>query len=62
MLFDASNASTGSSAKLSSPFVDIPSGKSCLEFYYNANGIIFIMNLKPIELLYIHLLKRFKCQ
>lgn len=38
MLFDASNASTGSSSKLSSPFVDIPSGKSCLEFYYNANG------------------------
>jgi hypothetical protein len=38
MLFDASNTTAGSSAKINSPTIEIPSGKSCLEFYYNANG------------------------
>jgi hypothetical protein len=39
MLFDASNTTAGSSAKINSPTIELlPSGKSCLEFYYNANG------------------------
>ncbi len=40
MLFDASTAVAGTSAKLNSPSVEVPSGKSCLEFYYNLNGKI----------------------
>ena len=39
MLFDASNATAGSSARLNSPQAEVPSGKSCLEFYYNLNGV-----------------------
>ena len=40
MLFDASNfTNAGAIARISSPAVELSSGKGCLEFYYNANGI-----------------------
>lgn len=42
MLFEPSTPSTvsGNKAILISPSKNDPSGKGCLEFYYNANGTI----------------------
>ncbi len=39
MLFDASSYNASAVARISSPFVESASGKGCLEFYYNSNGI-----------------------